>query len=364
LKQAQHIEKKPVILIGVLDWGLGHACRMIPVIHYLLQTQCQILIAATGQQRKVLELEFPNLEFLSPPEYDVKYNEKSRNLVFGLIRQLPRLFQVITTEKEWTRQIHRLYGLDLIISDNRYGMRLKEVISIVITHQIAPISGLGAFFDNILMEMHIRYLSFFNECWVPDMKEGGLAGKLSHSALKFKKLKFIGLLSRFENFVSPTPSNPGLLVLLSGPEPRRTYFEELLLPQLTSYKGTYTLVRGLPGHFKTIPNSVNHLEAKELQELIQNAEFIICRAGYTTIMDLAKIGKTAVLVPTTGQTEQEYLGAHLQKAGYFLHSNEEGFNLQHEVDRLCNFSPSKPVVDFQKFKLAVDELLSQLNSKV
>ena len=363
LQQSQHTDKKPVILIGVLDWGLGHASRMVPLIHYLLQTQCQILIAATGPQRKLLELEFPSLQFLSPPEYGVKYKKGKRKLVFGLIRQLPRLFQIITTEREWIRRISKLYDLDIIISDNRYGMRDNQIFSVIITHQLAPITGMGAVIDQIIGKLHASYLNYFNQIWVPDLEQKGLAGKLSHTGLVSKKLKYIGPVSRFEKTFNYTIKPGHLLVMLSGPEPNRSLFEELLLEQLLSYKGSYTLVRGLPMSTEALPNSINHADALTLQALIQEAQYIICRSGYTSVMDLLKLGKTALLVPTPGQTEQEYLANYLDKEGLFIHAPEKGFTLSSEVERLRNFRPQFPKINFSQFKSVLDKLIEEIKTK-
>ncbi|NCA79262.1 MAG: glycosyl transferase, partial [Sphingobacteriia bacterium] len=54
----------------------------------------------------------------------------------------------------------------------------------------------------------------------------------------------------------------------------------------------------------------------ELQQLIVNAPTVICRSGYSTLMDLMTLGKKAVLIPTPGQTEQEYLAENLKEKGF------------------------------------------------
>lgn len=355
-----YIKKSPIILVGILDWGLGHACRMVPLISYLLQNQCQILLAATGPQRMILEMTFPGITFLSPPAYGIRYN---RSLVLGLVRQLPRLLQVVKAEQEWIRGIHEQYGLDLILSDNRYGLHLPGVPSIIVTHQIAPISGMGSWVDLRIKKIHASFLQTFDQCWIPDSEDQGLSGKLSHVKHPPPQARFIGPLSRLERSGAPPVRNGRLLILLSGPEPSRTRFEALLLRQLKDHPGPYTLVRGLPGETKTIPHAMNHVSAEQLPELIRNAEFIICRSGYTTIMDLVRLGRTALLVPTPGQTEQEYLAEYLSETGRFISCKEKDLDLTPGIDRLRNFTPVPADPDFEQYKHALQGLLDQIKAK-
>jgi UDP-N-acetylglucosamine:LPS N-acetylglucosamine transferase len=71
----------------------------------------------------------------------------------------------------------------------------------------------------------------------------------------------------------------------------------------------------------------NHLPDEEISRLIAHAGIIICRPGYSTIMDLVTLGRNAIVVPTPGQTEQEYLARHLSSAGLFIQMEQEGFKL-------------------------------------
>ena len=358
-----YIKKSPAILVGILDWGLGHACRMVPLIRYLLQSQCQILVAATGPQRSILEMTFPDITFLSPPEYGIRYTGKNNSLVSGLAMQVPRLLGIIRKERAWVSDIHRKYGLDLIISDNRYGFHIPGVHSVILTHQIAPVSGLGPWIDHVVSRIHVSFLLKFNECWIPDSEDQGLSGKLSHVKELPSNARFIGPLSRLEKTVEPPVRNGRLLIMISGPEPSRTRFEALLLRQLKDHEGPYTLVRGLPGGSGSLPHALNHVTTEQLAELIRNSEFIICRAGYTTIMDLVRMGRTALLVPTPGQTEQEYLAEYLSGTGSFISCTENDLDLTRGIERLRNFTPVTTDPDFEQFKPALKCLLDQVKAK-
>jgi predicted glycosyltransferase len=71
----------------------------------------------------------------------------------------------------------------------------------------------------------------------------------------------------------------------------------------------------------------NHLPSSELNQVICGAGLVISRPGYSSIMDLLKLGKRCVFVPTPGQTEQEYLGDHLAGRKLAICMPQRGFSL-------------------------------------
>jgi UDP:flavonoid glycosyltransferase YjiC (YdhE family) len=345
------------IIVGILDWGLGHATRCIPLISYLLQTKCQIFIATSGPQKKVLLEAFPGLVFIDPPPYAVRYPRKGKNLVFSLIKQLARLNKIIETEHDWLQKAVAEYGFDLIISDNRYGFHAPGIPSVIITHQLSPRSGMGSVLDNLVRKIHYRYLGKFDECWVPDLQPaGGLAGSLSHPDELPSRTLYIGPLSRLSNVQATIPSR--LLVILSGPEPARSQFEEIIRSQLKDYQEPYLLVRGLPGNeIASSPNELNHADTKTMDKLMAEANLVICRSGYTSIMDLVKLGKKAVLVPTPGQPEQEYLAHHLHQRSLFPFMSQEKFNLLKAIEQSKDYHYQMLEADFETYKHALQHLI-------
>ena len=52
-------------------------------------------------------------------------------------------------------------------------------------------------------------------------------------------------------------------------------------------------------------------------DLISGSDLIITRAGYSTIMELVSLKCSAVLIPTPGQTEQEYIASMLSDKQWF-----------------------------------------------
>ncbi len=321
------------VLVAPLDWGLGHATRCIPIIQHLVSRGVTVFLAGTGAQEHLLRTEFPELPFLQLPGYDIRYAKTGSGMPWRLAAQVPRILKAIRTEHRWLKNAVRENNLHGVVSDNRYGLYHSDIPAVFMTHQLQIRSGLGRWLDKQILSMNYRYIRKFDACWVPDNHSApGLAGELSHPmALPGIPVHYLGPLSRFEQ--REVDQKPGhLLVLLSGPEPQRTYFENAIVRQISHYNGTATVVRGLPDSDKLLPSTrdlvfYNHLPANLLNDEILKAEYIISRSGYTTIMDLAKLGRKAIMVPTPGQAEQEYLAAHMSAEKRAVISEQHDFNL-------------------------------------
>ena len=314
------------ILISPLNWGLGHATRCVPVIHELLKQGAEVMLAGNGSSIKLLENEFPELKVLYFPDFEIKYGSQ-----FGLtlMKQIPEFIVAVRNERKIVKQWVEEYNIDVIISDNRYGVRNKHTQNILITHQLYPKYPKGTQWTKLPANRQLnKWIKKFDAIWVPDFKDTPtLTGTLSHSANETRNVHFIGPLSRFR--VSEKNTQHGKRVaVLSGPEPLRSVFEKKVVDELNNTSQPAIVVRGLPNE-TTIPflgkniAVYNHLNAIDLQGIMAGASFIIARAGYSTIMDLWALNKPAVLVPTPGQAEQEYLAKHLEdiKGWTFLDQN-------------------------------------------
>lgn len=328
------------VLVAPLDWGLGHATRCIPIIYNLLNAGFEVLIAADGHIKKLLEIEFPALPFILLEGYRVQYAHSKRALLYQLLRQVPHILRIIRHENSWLKEAVIKHKIDLIISDNRYGLYHPDLHSIFVTHQLLIKTP---FLERVLQSFNYLLINKFNECWVPDNKEGHtLSGILSHPImLPSVPVKYIGILSRFNAEPPLSLKQNKILILLSGPEPQRTLLENILTAQL-DIEQDVVIIRGLPGEVKTIPNVrnvkfINHLPAKKLEKEIKQSSLIIARAGYSTIMDLITLKKQSILIPTPGQTEQEYLGGHLNKNKLALCVPQEGFNLRNALEKAVLF---------------------------
>ena len=336
---------KVSILVAPLDWGLGHATRCIPLIYALQNLGATVILAAEGATAALLQNEFPQVKLLPLKGYRISYSKNKSTFFLKLLSQVPGIYFTIKKENKWLNKIVKEYSIDAVISDNRMGLYHKQVPCVYITHQLYIETGIGRI-NRLVQKMHYKFINRFTQCWVPDAAgQQNLAGKLSHPAkLPLVPIKYLGILSRFKNQEQPIIND--LLILLSGPEPQRTIFENIVLQQLKNNSRTVVLVRGLPLEKKgiTAPGNlkmINHLSATELSKYIQQSKWILARAGYSTIMDLAALQKKAILVPTPGQGEQEYLAGYLKEKKMFYTCAQKNFLLEAAIQNAELFSFEK-----------------------
>lgn len=347
------------VLVSPLDWGLGHATRCIPIIKTLNSLGATVIIASGGPQLTLLRAEFPGTECIEIPGYGIRYSAKKGGLVRRLIFRIPAILLRIRRENAWLKNFCRQRRIDAIISDNRYGFYHKKIWSVFITHQLFIQTGMGERVNRLLLRLHYFFIERFSECWVPDGEEPfSLARLLSHPPwAPAIPVRCTGILSRFQRSAAVI-SNP-LLILISGPESARTDFENKVLEELGNYQGAAVMVRGLPDgkEEKIIQDKriviFNHLVSGQLSELINRSAIVISRSGYSTIMDLARLGKKAVLVPTPGQPEQEYLARELDKKKWALLVSQDAFNLD-----ACLKEISQSAIGFPEFP--EEDLLGKL----
>lgn len=348
------------ILIAPLDWGLGHTTRCIPIIRHLTALGHQVVVAGTGAQLSLLRPQFPQLTLVPLEGYAVRYGTTRRGFAPAILRQLPRLLGVIGRERRWLQRLAGEQRIDGIISDNRYGLFHPKIPSVILTHQPRVLTGLGPIADALVRRLHYRLLGRFGQCWIPDVAgTPNLGGRLSHPQPLPARATYLGLLSHLQ----PQATGKGggyLLVLLSGPEPQRTLLSRILWQQVVPYDGQVVFVEGsddcpLPG---PVPEHVRYhrrLTPAGLQPLLEGAGLVICRSGYSTLMDLSLLQQKAVLIPTPGQTEQEYLGRHLQAQGVHLCFSQEKFSLAVALAAAEDF-PFRPLLGEGSHKLFVPVL--------
>lgn len=329
---------KPRILVAPLDWGLGHATRCIPIIRELTDQGAEVILAGEGAQESLLRTEFPELPFVQLQGYRIRYGRSGPGLLRNILYQTPKILGTIKKENAWLEEMVIKLQLDGVISDNRYGLHHKDIPCVFMTHQLLIKTPWGKFTDQLLQKRNYGYIEKFNACWVPDAAaEGNLAGELSHPFRKpFVPVIYTGILSRFQ-YTGSQYQQGHILILISGPEPQRTLFENMLIDQLAVSAVKATVVRGLPGNSQFIPsgdqvNFYNHLPASQLAAEIQKAEYVIARSGYSSIMDLARMKKKTILVPTPGQTEQEWLAKNLSEKKMAFTVSQKDFSLTRSIE--------------------------------
>jgi len=296
-----------IILIAPLDWGLGHAARCIPLIKkYSINNK--VYVGTTSKTQYFLKLELKNCDvtYIDIPSYEIKYS-KFLPVWLKLLVDFKKINNVIKKENALLNELIKIYAINLIISDNRFGFYNKLVKSIIITHQLnikAPVLSKYA------THINTRFLKNFNEIWVPDTNENLLAGDLSKSTLS-NDIKFIGALSRF-NKIEFEQNPQKTVIILSGPEPQRTVLEKKIILKYKNQTNV-SLVRGINEPMQIEAGLIEIItisNSNQLLTLLKNAKQLICRSGYSTLMDLYVCGfnlTNVTLIPTPGQTEQEYL---------------------------------------------------------
>jgi UDP-N-acetylglucosamine transferase subunit ALG13 len=354
------ITKNNQILLAPLDWGLGHVTRCIPIIKFLTEAGHTVVLAANGRHARVLRLEFPHLEIIDLRGYELIYGKKNHATKWKLLAQLPKILTAIKSEHQWLANQMKERHFDLVISDCRFGLHHPDAFCVFITHQLQVKSPFGKWMDGFLRKWNYRFINKFNECWVPDFEGGNnLAGELSHPATMPKvPVKYIGGLSRFNEKCNDGQAQYDLLVVLSGPEPQRTVLENIMLKELAGYKGKAALVRGLPGGGNDIAlNDVDvfdHLPAAQLCAVMAGSELIISRSGYTTVMDLVRLRKKSILIPTPGQSEQEYLGRYLMQRQLCVCVEQDAFSLADALRKAAGFTcADMGLFDMEVYKEAI-----------
>lgn len=325
------------ILFAVLDWGIGHATRSKPVIEYLISKNCEVVIAGSGNSAQYLQRVFPDLEFLDLPDYKIHYSKRNNQIPI-LFRQLIKNYFVYLKENKLVNKFVKNSDIDIIISDNRFGVYSNKCRSYYISHQLQfRFKGFFKVFQNPVAYFHTLIINKFDAVLIPDNIDNSIAGIISKSNKTNQNNFYIGPLSRFccdkinENIISGNDNY--ILFLLSGPEPQRCILENLLIKASKKFDKKIVMVRGLPSN-KGYENReyleiIDFADENELQNLILNADFVVCRSGYSTIMDLWTLKRKALLIPTPGQPEQEYLAKYLNEQysfKYIEQSDIEHFN--------------------------------------
>ena len=362
--------KKGNILFVPLDWGLGHITRCIPLINEFRSLGSNIFFAGENKAEILLKGDFQDFTFIYKKGYQISYSANRYWFALKIFAQLPGIFISIYNEHKWLKKVVKKYSINAIISDNRPGLYHGSVPAVYVTHQLGIKAG-NSFSEKIIQRIHFFFIKKFNACWIPDFEGvNNLAGELSHPANVPNNITYIGPLSRFMITVQRSQLYH-LLIILSGPEPQRSIFEKLLLSQIKNHHGNILFVRGLPekepakatdADFIAHPNVLlkNHLSAKQLNAAILQSEMVISRSGYTTVMDLIKLKQKAILIPTPGQTEQEYLARYLMQQGFFFTASQQNFVLEQVLKNAAAFPFSIPSFNMEQYKNAVSIFVQSL----
>lgn len=360
------VSKQKTILVCPLDWGLGHATRMVPLIELLLKKNARVIIGADNRPLAFLKKRFAECEFVRMPGYQPTYPARG-SMLMKMIRDFPTMLREARRSKILLDELVEEMKIDVVISDNRYELSTTKAYCIFITHQLnIQASGIANLLKPIALFIINQFIKKYDALWIPDLEHGlSLSGKLSHlSRYPLAETHFIGPMSRFGHHGKfALTDHIDLLILLSGPEPQRSILEQLLLQQAAATHLKVVMLQGKPESEKqeTINNvtTIAHLEDKALAQMISSAAIIISRPGYSTIMDLIHFNKKAIFIPTPGQTEQQYLADRLMKQGFCIAQKQKDFNLQLALEGVKSTTPLSMTTDGQLLEIQLDRLLKR-----
>ncbi|MBK6931463.1 MAG: glycosyltransferase [Saprospirales bacterium] len=280
------------VLVAPLNWGLGHATRCIPLIRELECLGAQVFLASDGVALHLLRAEFPHLTAFELPSYRIRY--QTTNMIRNIGPQLPRILWAVRREQWETARLVLAHGIQGVLSDNRYGCFSRRAHCVLLSHQLhLRIPGIGLSWPaNGVLRLA---LSKFDALWVPDVAEApGLSGQLSHGAPVHPVTHYAGILTRMRAY----ECEPGydVAVVLSGPEPQRSILEQRLLEQAISMPHKFIFVQGqtqAKKHYYAADNVevVSYLTSRDLNDVLMASKVVVSRSGYSSVMDLAGLGK-------------------------------------------------------------------------
>jgi len=310
------------VLFAVASWGLGHSTRDLVLIRALAGAGHEVTVLSSDRALDLLRGELNgSCNYLELRDIPKPMGRSAFTFYLKMSAAMPLVFWTFRHEHQVVRRLNRVHRFDRIISDSRYGVYLRDVPSYHLLHtlhQIIP--GRPRALEKAVERVQQRIFSGARKVIVPDQEENGLAGDLCHRLSCFRRdqLEYIGILSSVRRM--PLEPDVDYFVTVSGVEPQRSIFERKVLAQLPELPGRVVVTLGRPD----LPHSVSddgrvavhsYMNRQMQEEMMNRARLVVSRSGYTTLMELAELGKRALLIPTVGQSEQEYLGAYHERKG-------------------------------------------------
>jgi uncharacterized protein (TIGR00661 family) len=353
------------IIYGVCSWGFGHATRSLPVIRKLIEENNELTIISNDRALELLKKELGNdLDYYDIPDYPMLISENSRQFMAKSIVYWPMFIKRMESGLQKLKKILENRKCDKIISDGRYDFYSRNIPSFFISHQIRIMNPLRIkMFERGSEIFNLFFFKRFAGVIVPDYKEDDLSGELSHNLHRIdeNKLHYVGVLSDFKK--KKTNKNIDYLISLSGPEPQRTLLENKLLSQIDNISGNIVVTLGKiekkDNNNKKNIQIYSFLTKDERIDFLNRTKLVISRSGYSTIMDLAVIGTKALMIPTPGQVEQEYLGQYHNNKGTFYSVNQNNINLKVDIESAKNTTGITRKCDVKK---TVENIINVITS--
>jgi len=327
------------IIYGVCSWGLGHATRSLPVIRKLLDEDNEITIISNGRSLELLKQELgENAQYVDIPDYPMLLSENAKQFMAKSVIYWPIFIRKMQSGLSKLTKMLETRECDRIISDARYDIYSKKIPSFFISHQIRIMNPLRIkMFETGSEIFNLFFFKRFCGVIVPDYKEDNLSGDLSHNLKRLdeKKIHYVGALSDFEK--KNTKKDIDYLISISGPEPQRTMLEKKLLPQVDQLEGNIVITLGKTEQRDMLKGenikTYSFLAKEKREDFLNRAKLVISRSGYSTILDLSVIRTKALMTPTPGQIEQEYLAQYHNNKGTFYSVNQNSIDLIADVEK-------------------------------
>jgi uncharacterized protein (TIGR00661 family) len=353
------------IIYGVCSWGLGHATRSLPVIRKLIEEKNELTIVSHGRSLELLKKELgKNLKYYDIPDYPMLLSENSRQFLAKSVVYWPSFIKRMESELQSLKKILDKNKYDRIISDSRYGFYSRSIPSFFISHQIRIMNPLRInMFERGSEIFNLFFFKRYAGVIIPDYKEDNLSGDLSHNLRRIdeNKINYVGVLSDFKK--KKAKKDIDYFMSISGPEPQRTMLEKKLFSQVDELKGKIIITLGKTEKKDRLNKknieTYSFLPKEKRENFLNRTKLVISRSGYSTIMDLAVIGTKALMVPTPGQIEQEYLGQYHNKKGTFFSVSQNKMDLKRDIETANKRTGIKRKCDVKK---SVENLINVVYS--
>jgi UDP:flavonoid glycosyltransferase YjiC (YdhE family) len=331
-------------LFGICSWGLGHASRSLPIIRKVIKEGHMVTVVSSGRALNMLQQElgdeatFVNLADYNPPE-----TLNPSFFVPSTILHFPVYLRSMFREHDFVRRFIWSRHVDAIFSDNRFAFYSRDIPSYFMSHQLRILNPLrNVALENGTEFYNQYFLKRYAGVLVPDFREDGLSGRLAHnlSRIDEKHVNYVGVISEFSYY--QTPQDIDVFLSISGPEPHRTYFEHKVRKQLEGFGGNVVVTLGKPeASVQEGPNLSSYLRRVERENILNRSRLVVARSGYSTLMDLFALRKKGFLVPTPGQSEQEYLAKFHMDRGTFYCVSEKELDLPNQLEKALAFHPPR-----------------------
>ncbi len=338
------------VLFAVHDWGLGHATRDLPLIRGLIAAGHRVSVLSCGRALHLLRAELgAECEFIALRDIPKPLSRRPAWFYVKMSLLMPLVLATFRRERAVTRRLHRERGFDRIVSDSRFGVCLPEVPSYYLFHSLRQIIPGRPYRLEKLVECGQRHLlRHARAVLVPDAEHDGLAGDLCHDVHCDwgGRVRYLGVLASVHR--RACVQDIDCFISISGAEPQRTLFERIVLHGVHDLPGRVVVALGRPD--RTGPAREDgrvtihpYLDRRRQEEMFNRAKLVVCRSGYSTLMELAELHRPALFVPTPGQSEQEYLAEYHRARGHVHAVAQNRLDLARDAARAREYPGLPPV---------------------